>query len=46
MLGGSIKDSPLYDDYLKLVDESGGMYFIFDENVGKDINMTKEQEKN
>ena len=44
-MGGCIEQSPLYDDYLKLVDESGGMYFVFDDNVGKDVNMTKEEEK-
>jgi chromosome condensin MukBEF MukE localization factor len=44
-MGGCIENSPLYDDYLKLVDESGGMYFIFDDNIGKDVNMTKEEEK-
>lgn len=40
--GGAIETSPYYEDYLKLVDESGGAYFIFDDNVGKNVNMTKE----
>lgn len=40
--GGDIKTSPYYDDYLRLVDESGGAYFVFDDNVGTDVNMTKE----
>ena len=44
-MGGCIEQSPLYDDYLKLVDESGGMYFVFDDNVGRDVNMTKEEVK-
>lgn len=40
--GGNIETSPLYEDYLKLVDESGGAYFIFDDNIGENVNMTKE----
>lgn len=42
--GGDIKESSLYDDYLKLVDESDGKYFIFDDNMGDNQNLTKEEE--
>lgn len=40
--GGCIEKSPYYEDYLKLVDESGGAYFVFDDNIGENVNMTKE----
>lgn len=40
--GGDIKSSPMYEDYLRLVDEYGERLFVFDENVGDGAGMTKE----
>ncbi len=43
--GGDPSTDPHYkDDYFALFAESNGAYFVFDDNVGKDVRLTKEEE--